>query len=51
MNRYFWTNHERRTAQELRDQGLKYELIACHVPRTANAIAAHLRALRLKEAE
>lgn len=47
--RYFWTNHERRDAVTLRAMGLSYGEIAQQgVNRTADAIAAHLRALRLK---
>ena len=51
MNRYFWTTHERRKAKELRDQGLSYKKIAQFVTRTPDAIAAHLRSLRLRNGE
>lgn len=47
--RYWWSNHERRRALELRDNGLSYGGIARYVNRTPDAIAAHLRALRLQE--
>lgn len=49
MERRYWTCTERRRAIELRDQGLKYVAIAAEVGRSPDAVAAHLRALRLSE--
>jgi hypothetical protein len=50
MNRRYWTNHERRRAIELRAEGYSYGKISClGVNRSPDAIAAHLRALRLSE--
>lgn len=47
MSRRYWTNHERRRALELREEGLSYDKISVFVPRSADAIAAHLRAFRI----
>lgn len=46
----YWTNHEQRRAVELRREGLSYDKIAYFLGRRSpDAVAAHLRALRLRE--